>query len=127
MDREVEPRQSGLWAVVGIATDRAVDELWVIGAKIFEAKPKSIGTAGDEVFDHDVTGGGESARDRDALWIAEVHGDGAFSAVRRHVIGGLATCPGRSPSAGDVAAIGTLDLDDLGAKVRQDHRAVRPG
>ena len=58
---------------------------------------------------------------------AEVERDGLLVAVDRQEIRRLAVGQERRPhDAHRVAAVGILDLDHLGAQVREQHRAVRP-
>ena len=58
--------------------------------------------------------------------VGEVQGDRALVAVDAQVVGGDPVAVWWLPGPG-VVALGTLDLDHLGAQVGQQHGGVRPG
>ena len=99
---------------------------------VIEAEPRE--PADPEVLDQDIAALEQPAQDGRAVGLLEVEPDAALVPIDREVVGrgpGLARGrrrpdPRRSPAAGRVA-LGRLDLDDVGAQVAQQHRAVRPG
>ena len=60
------------------------------------------------------------------LGVAHIQGDAALVAVMGHEIGGLALIE-RGVAPANVTGAGFFDLDHIGAKVAQDHGAVRAG
>ena len=81
--------------------------------------------AGLEVLDQHVGALQQPQQDRLARRLAEIERDRAFVAVDADEIAGVALVERRAPVA-DFIALRRLDLDHVGAVVRQDHRAVRP-
>ena len=75
----------------------------------------------------------QPAQDGGALGALEVEPDAALVAVDRQVVGGGPRPVGRRrsdprrPPAARRVTLGRLDLDDVGAEVAEEHRAVRPG
>ena len=89
-------------------------------------------TARPEVLDEDVTARQQPAQDLGPLRAPEIEPDAALVPIDRQEVGRRAGpgCrfpdPWRTPAAGRVA-FGRLDLDDIGAQVGEEHRAVRAG
>jgi hypothetical protein len=111
--------------------DRAVDKPRVQGRERFVVETQALETADLEVLDDDVAGLRQFADQVAPLGFAEVDADRLLPAVGSQVVGReqivvvLAGHERRSPAAGVVALAGPLDLDHLGAEVRQKLR--RPG
>ena len=125
LDDEVVAGAAGGLAPGAEPADRAVDDARVARADRVVAHAEPVGAAELEVLDHDVRASAQLERERPTLGIAEVEGAAALAAVDREVVRRLAAGERRAPRAGLVAALGPLDLDDVGAEVGEQHRAVR--
>lgn len=83
--------------------------------------------AGPEVLDDDV-GVAQHRLDRRAALVGlQVDGHRPLVPVRRQVVGGVGALERRAPLPGRVAAVGVLDLHDVGAQVGEGHADVGPG
>jgi hypothetical protein len=80
-----------------------------------------------EILDEDVALGDQAKRDVLALGFGDVERDGSFVTIDAHEIGTFFRPwhEWRRKSASVVAAAGPLDLDDVGAEIRQHLRAGR--
>lgn len=123
---DVEPRAVPLGAGLPEPADRAVDDPGVerLRGRVVQAEPAHH--AGPEVLDDDVRPRDEIARDGAPVGAGEVQREGPLVAVGHRGRVALAVDEGRD-APGFVAGAGPLDLDDVGAVVGEDHRAVRPG
>ena len=121
-----KPGWSASGASERVAADGRVDERRPLGDERLATEAEPLRAAGQEVLDDDVGAQRESPHDVLAAGIAQVDRDAALAAVHAHEVRRLAAREGRAPGAGLVALAGPLDLDDLGAEVGQQHRAVRP-
>src|SRR5262249_60941283 len=90
-----------------------------------EAKSLEAGRA--EVLDEDVGLGGKLGQDGAPARGLEIDRDALLAAIDRQVIGGNPLDRGRHPGPSVVAAVGVLDLPDLGAEIRKRHGAPGPG
>jgi hypothetical protein len=107
--------------------DRAVHDARVGARDVVVAQPEPVGGARPERLDHDVGAIAQLAREREIGRVLEVEDDRALVAVEAQVVGRALLDERRPPGARVVAAVGPLDLDDVGPEVAQRHRAQRPG
>src|SRR5215468_10176847 len=98
------------------------------------AEPVARHVAGLEVFDHDIALGDQPFRQRLALGLRNVDGDGTLIAVGGQIVAALVSILavlsleiGRAPFARIVAGAGPLDLYDVGAEVAEQLGAGRAG
>ena len=110
-----------------IARYRAIDQAGKERGKRGVVEAIFVEPAKLVIFDQHVGTGGKVTDDRLAVRRGEVDRDASLVAVGAQVIGRFAPGIGRAPVARVVPAAGMLDLDDLGAKVGEDHRRPRPG
>ena len=109
-----------------------MDEGRVQPRQLGVVEPESGEPAGPEVLDEDVAARDQATQDLGPLRAPQVEPDAALVPIDGEEVGGrpragrLLPDPRRPPAAGRVA-LGRLDLDDVGAEVAQEHRAVRPG
>ncbi|MNX95808.1 hypothetical protein D3C86_1280980 [compost metagenome] len=123
---EVVARTLGFRREACVAGDRAVHKARIVRAELFVAQAQLFSATDLEVLDHHVAARGQLARQLHALFALQVQGDRALVAVGAIEIGGIARADPYAPVAGVVAPLGVLDLDDVGAEVRQGHRTHRP-
>ena len=105
------------------AGDRAIDQPRIVGGERLIAEAEPVHRAGAEILDDDVGSERKLSRRRLAVLGLQVERDALLVAVHRAeraVVVGLAPHPER------IAAVRRLDLDDLGAQVRQQHAGERP-
>src|SRR3989442_2723315 len=95
------------------------------GAHGSVADSQPVRHAGQEVLDDDVGAPGQLEHDARALGLLKVGGQRPLVAVDGREDGAHAGTA--APVAQIVAAPRPLDLDDVGAEVAQEHRAVGPG
>ena len=107
--------------------DRAVDDARVAGRDVVVAEAEAVDRARPERLDDDVGAGREALGQREVAGVLEVERDRALVAVQPEVVRRALVVPGRSPLARVVAAVGALDLHDVGAEVAERHRAQRAG
>src|SRR2546422_7270772 len=106
------------------AGDGCVDDGRVCGAHRLVAEAQPLGDPGEEVLDDDVRAPRELEREAGALRVLEVDRDPPLVPVDRGERGAHAVT---APRAQVVAPTRALDLDDVGAEVGHERRAVRPG
>ncbi len=100
----------------------------MLSAQRFVAEAEVIEQAGAEVLDQHVRFGSEPPSAGEVTGIGEIECDAALVAVDGVEVGRLtAAVIWRSPGAGVIPHARTLDLDDLGAKVGEQHRRKGPG
>jgi hypothetical protein len=127
LGHEVVARASRGRALRAEPGDRAVDDPGIALPHLVVAHAEPVGTADLEVLDHDVGAGAQLEGKRPAVGLREVECAASLASVDGEVIGRLPAGKGRAPRAGFVAALGTLDLDDVRAQVGENHRAVGTG
>jgi hypothetical protein len=91
---------------------------------VLVAHPEPVRSPDLEVLDHGVGPGAQLERQRAPLLTPEVESARALAAVHRQVVGRFAAGERGAPRARLVAALGTLDLDHVGAQIGQQHRAI---
>ena len=106
-----------------------VDDVGVVGLDVLELDVQLLPDRGHLVGQEDVAGRGQPVDEVEALLRADVDADALLAPVgvlQQHVHGphGGHDAAGGQPAHG-VAALGVLDLDDLGAPVGQDGRRRR--
>ena len=135
LDDEVVAGPVGGRAVRPVARDGQVDEPRVERvAASSSSKPSRANPPTRKFSTRTSPRSSSRRRTATAVGLLEVEPDAALVPVDRQVVGrgpGLAgrrgrADPRRAPAARRVA-VGRLDLDDVGAEVGQQHRAVRPG
>ncbi len=110
-----------------VARDRAMNEPRVARAQAFIGEAKRLEAGGAEVLDEYVGLAGKLRQNGAPALSLEIDRDALLAAIDRQVIGGNSLDRGRHPGPGIVAAVGVLDLPDLGAEIRKRHGAPRPG
>ena len=120
--------------VAGLARERAglaeaghrgVDHRGIRRAHRRVAEAELLGHAGQEVLDDHVRAPRQVEGEPGALGLLQIHRDPALVAIDRRE--GRAHPAAAAESAQVVAAAGPLQLDDVGAQVAQQGRAVGPG
>ncbi len=106
--------------------DRGVDDAGVGRADGVVVEPVLGQPAGAEVLHQHVGPPGQLPGEPGVALLPQVERDRPLAPVDAQVIGGRRAARGRRPGAGVVPA-GALDLDDVGAQIRQQHRGVRAG
>ena len=106
---------------------RAVHNALVPGRDLLVADAEAGSRPRAEVLDHHVGTLGEQPGLTPAVLGAEVPGDAALVAVDAQVIGALVIDERRPEAAGVVTGTRTLDLDDVGAEIAEQHRGVGSG
>ena len=117
---QVAPR-----AALAEAADRGVQHFRVVAAHGFVAHAEPGGDAGTEVLDQHVAALRQPCKQRAAFRLLQVERDGALAAVGREVDRGVladALAERAPPVAG-----GGLDLEHVGAVLREQHGAVGAG
>ena len=121
---------AGAGARIAEAADGGVDEAWVALGERFVGEAEALHDAGGEVLDEHVRLFGQA---HDRLFAAgrlEVEHEAALVAVEAGVIaaeGALGVVVGEGAGEAGHLAAGRLDLDDVGAEVGEEHRAVGAG
>ena len=116
-----------------IGRDVGVNQFRVEALEAFIVQAQPLGNAGAKVLHHDVGPAGKLFADRPALRGFHFQGHAAFVAIdgQKIVTADLWDVGVESITdihvARRVAALGLFDLDDLGAQVAQDHRAIGTG
>ncbi|MCY1371867.1 hypothetical protein D9M69_590350 [compost metagenome] len=115
------------WAGLPEACDRAIDQAWIELAQRSFVQPIARQRAGLVVLKHDVGLLGKLAHDALGLGLVQAQGDGALAAVDSEVVTRfLGVLPigaleeRGAPGAGVIAGTGALNLEDVGAQVRQN-------
>src|SRR5690606_24122835 len=108
------------------ARDAHEDEARVECCEHFVAKAPGLERAGTEVLDEDVGAPREAPHRLDAERRAQVRGHETLIAVQ-HLVVEAGVAAAVSPGAQPVAALGMLDLHDLGAIVGEQHADGRAG
>ena len=103
-------------AAVAIAGEGGVDDLRVDRAQRLVATAEAVHDAGTEGIDHHIGLGHHTLEGLNILRQAQVKGDRLLAAIDQAE-------QLRAHGAGIVPALGLLDLDDLGAELRQVERA----
>ena len=117
---------AGAIAVRAEAGDRAPHETGLCGENRRDVESISLEHAALEVVDDDVGARDQATDERAIVGIGEIGDDALLVAVDAEVIGALAgAVEGRTPAAGVVAGAGSLDLDDVGAEVAEQHARER--
>jgi hypothetical protein len=108
--------------------DGAPDEPRVLREELAHAQRVALERAGAKVLDHDV-GIADQRRKKGTIRLAREVGDRAqLVPIRREEVRALAArIERRTPAASLVAASRTLDLDDIGPEIAEDHRGERAG
>ncbi len=132
LDHEVVARAVGGGPRRAVAGDREVDERRVQLAQDVVIEAEAGEATRPEVLDEDVAAGQQAAQHLGTVGLVQVERDRALVAVDREVVGrgprvvGGVADPGWAPATGRIA-LGRLDLDDVGAEIAEEHRAVRAG
>ena len=113
-------------AVMAEAGDGGIDDGRIDLAQFLIAQAQAVHNAGTVILQNHVALGHQLAEHLFTGLALEVQDDAALVAVEVHIIGAFAVDNGEV-AAGVIALAGTLDLDDLGAQIRQHHAAVRSG
>src|SRR5207249_6180638 len=124
MHDDVEGGPVGVRSVESPAGDRDVDKAWIRLEERCRGKPQVVHRPGPEVLDDDVGPVGEPAEDRAALFAFEVDREASFVAIESREVPAFAGGV-RLEKPREVAGRRMLDLDDIGAEVRELHPAVR--
>jgi len=127
LNHRVVSRLIATRAVLAEAGDRAEDEPWMLRGerRVVEAEPRHRTRA--EVLDNDVGLVDQLAENSPAFGGLEVEREAFFVAVDTEEVRAFLADERWSPSPGVVAPAGLLDLDDTGAHVGQQHRAIGAG
>ena len=112
-------------AGLAIPGDRAVDETGVERAERLGAEAEAIHHAGAEVLHHHIGFGDKALHQRDRLRILQIEREAAFAGIELPEVGAVAGAQGGAHA--HVVAFGRFDLDDIGAEVGEQARAVRAG
>lgn len=136
-DNHVVPRIGGIGPRLAVAGDGRDDDARVPRMHLVVPEPELGELARHVVLDDDVGLADEALDDRAPGGRLEVEREAALAAVRREEVRRLGRKPvaafrrrsreGRAPRARVVAAARMLDLDDVRAEVREEHRRVRAG
>src|SRR3954463_11369739 len=109
------------------ALQRRVDQPRVELVEVLPREPEAVHDAGAEVLDQDVGAVHELAEDLLALVRLHVEGERPLVAVEHREVERVHVGQIAQLGAGDVAAPGLLDLDDVGSHPREELRADRAG
>src|SRR5438093_1206622 len=115
---------------IGEAADRGVDDSGIAVAQSLIGEPQAPHHAGAIVLDHDLRGFDQLEEDFAALRPLEVERDRRFVAIDTLEIAGEGAQPVARMERTDLAravAFEWLDLDHLGALIREHHGAERTG
>ena len=112
-------------AVLAEAGDAAVDQLGVDFLQHVIAQAQLLHGAGAEVLDEDIGLLYQILEDLLALGGLEIQGETALIAVEIDEVSAFPVKT-RRIGAGIITLSGDFHLDDVGAHVREEHRAVRP-
>jgi hypothetical protein len=118
-------RQVGGGPRLAVARDRAVDEARVGFAERGEVEAEPAHHARPVVLHQDVDFGGETVRGRDGALLLEVEHHAALAGVELAEVAAGAVAQRRARA--HHVTFRRLDLDDVGAEIGQQARAVRPG
>ena len=111
-----------------VARDAAIDEARMFRAECFRVNSSLLKRCARRLVVKENVGVGEKfLKSFRAAWIIIVERDGALVAICGEKIGGFAANERRPPRPRLIAGAGALDLDDIGAKVAKQHRAIRAG
>ena len=126
MRQKVLTRTRHPWALFAIAADAGIDETRIdrLHRLIVEAKP--LDDTGAEILDQHVGPGQQCLQRRKIGRVLQVNREAFLGAVdrmeNRRIPADFRIA--EIKPAGEVAAIGTLDLDDTGAEIHQPQRSV---
>ena len=125
LDQPVDGRPLAVGPGLAEARHRAVDDLGIDlpGVLVAEAQPRD--DARPEALDDDVGLGHQLVHDGLAVGRLEVERDRALAAVEGDGMGAVIALELAQRAA--PVALRRLDLDDVGAVQRQQHRGMRPG
>jgi hypothetical protein len=111
--------------------DRGVNQARVGGGELGGIEPQAFAVADGAVLDQDVDPGQQPGQHAAAALGLEVEGDAALARIQVEeqaaALGVRAVARKRAAPPRRVAASGGLDLDDVGAEIRQQLRAVGGG
>ena len=130
---DVERALLGVRAGLAIAGDRAVDEPRIARLQLVVAEARADQRARPEVLDEHVRVLDQRVELGEIGLVLDVERDRPLVAVERgevageHVIRAARALVQRRPAAHAVAAVGALDLDDVGAEIGEHHSGERPG
>ena len=125
LDGEVEAAFLRARAGLSVGRDRAIHQPGIARLQCLVAQAQAVHHAGTVVFDQHIDGERQLARQLQVTGVFQIQGHGALVAIERGEV--LAVAVGdRRPAAQRVAAVRVLDLDHVGAHVRQQHAAERP-
>ena len=102
------------------------DQLRMLRCERCVVEPDPGQRARPEILDHHVALRDQPVENRAPFRILEVEGDAFLVPVDAEKVRAFAADERRAPAAGVVALPRLFDLDDAGAHVRENHRAVRP-
>ena len=105
------------------ARGRGVDQRRVARVQALPAEPELLHHARAVVLDQDVGAGEQPAQDGEVVPALQVERDALLAAVDGEQVPGLAVEPG-TERAREIAPVRVLHLDDPGAQVAEDERAV---
>ena len=111
-------------AVLAEAGDRAVDQLRVGRGQRLRRETQPLHHAGAEILDQHVGGRRQLQQDAPARPGPQIEGEAPLVAVEGAEMRAIGPA---SPAAEHVAAVGLLDLDDLGPEIGEHLPAQRPG
>src|SRR5262245_34349505 len=121
-----EPGHPAVRTGLAVARDAHQDESGVLARKRLPPEVPFLQRAGTEVLDHDVAVARRAPRDRLPFGLAQVERDRLLVA-RLHVPPQRHAVAHAPPASQRVAVARRLDLDHLGAEVRERLAAERPG
>lgn len=114
-----------IWSILTVTADAAEHELRIPFVQGAEADPEAIHDPRPEALHDHVRAVDEMEKYLTSQGVLEIDRQRPLVAVDGVEHRGAALDEGRHP-AHVVAAGGVLDLDDVGAEIRQQHRAERP-
>ena len=97
------------------------DQMRMLAAQFFGAEPLLVQLAVAKIFQEHVGAGQQPVHGLAVLGLGEIEHDAALAAVEQRK-----ERDSHAAEAAGLVAGGRLDLDDLGAELRQDHAAGRP-
>jgi len=128
LEREVERRPVTIWPVLSVGRDGADDDPLVQRPELRVGQAEPLHDARPEVLPDDVRLPHEIVEHLAAAVARQIERERLLVTVDRQEVRRLAVGQERRPhDPHRVAAVGVLDLDDLGAQVGEQHRAVRAG
>ena len=122
LGNQVEAAAGAVGPVLPEARDRGHHQAGILRRERIVAEAEPRHDAGPEVLDHDIGRDAEVPRGLEAVLALQVERHGALVAVPEHEGRALALHEGRRLA--HRFAFGTLHLDDIGALVGEQHRAI---